>query len=77
MREDGAIIIDGIQTASTLCCVHCGAHWVPQPGSGTVRGFCRNCMGPVCGPRCRECVPMGKWLDTIERESKMAVSIRG
>ena len=77
MREDGAIIINGEQTASTMQCVHCGGHWVPKPGSGTVRGFCRRCMGPICGPACAECLPFEKWLDTVERESKMAISIRG
>lgn len=51
----------------TLQCCHCGKHWVPRPGSGTVRGFCRNCMAPVCGPGCKECVPLEQMLDNLER----------
>lgn len=51
---------------STLQCVHCGQHWTPQPGSGKVRGFCRNCMGPVCGPGCAECVPQEQLVENLE-----------
>jgi hypothetical protein len=51
----------------TLQCVHCGGHWVPQPGSGRVRGFCQNCMGPVCGPGCAACVPTEQLLENIEK----------
>lgn len=50
----------------TLQCVHCLAHWVPEPGSGRVRGWCRNCMGPVCGPGCAKCVPAEQMLENIE-----------
>ena len=50
----------------TLCCVHCGGHWLPRPGSGNVRGWCGNCAGPVCGPGCAACVPAEVLLENIE-----------
>jgi hypothetical protein len=53
--------------AATLCCCHCGKHWVPQPGSGRIRGFCQNCCGPVCGPGCADCVPVEQYLENIEQ----------
>jgi hypothetical protein len=58
---DGKII-----EADTLQCVHCGAHWVVKPGSGNVRGYCTRCNGPVCGPRCAECVPLERRLEMLE-----------
>lgn len=51
----------------TVQCVHCGRHWVPQPGSGRVRGWCQKCHGWVCGPKCNECVPMEQWLENFEQ----------
>lgn len=51
----------------TLQCVHCGGHWVPQPGSGRIRGYCTQCAGPVCGPGCAECVPMEQLLENMEQ----------
>lgn len=51
----------------TLQCVHCGQVWFPRPGSGRVRGFCRLCMGPVCGPGCAACVPNEVYLENIEK----------
>jgi hypothetical protein len=51
---------------ASLQCVHCGCHWVPQPGSGKVRGFCTRCHGPVCGPGCAECVPTEQLLENLE-----------
>jgi len=32
----------------------------------TMRGFCMNCNGPVCGPDCSECVPVEQYLENIE-----------
>lgn len=52
--------------AATLQCCHCGGHFAPRPGSGTVRGFCTRCMGPVCGPGCAECVPAEQLLTNLE-----------
>lgn len=71
MREDGLIIItdcghDGVIHQPTIQCRHCGCHWVPQPGSGNVRGFCARCNGPVCGPKCAACVPVEVMLENLE-----------
>jgi hypothetical protein len=52
----------------TLCCAHCGGHWVPKPGSGRIRGWCMNCNGPVCGANCgKECVPVEQMLENTEK----------
>lgn len=54
-------------TGETLRCVHCGGHWIMQPGSGRVRGFCTRCMGVVCGMRqCFSCVPEEQMLLNME-----------
>ena len=72
MREAGEItIVDPggdrpLGVAPTLQCVHCGAHFTPQPGSGRVRGFCTRCHGPVCGPGCAQCVPHEQQLENLE-----------
>lgn len=66
-KPAGAILLDGQVVADTLQCVHCNAHWIPQPGSGIVRGFCRNCMGPVCSAACAACVPFERKLDLAEQ----------
>lgn len=72
MKEAGVItLIDPgadkpLLEAGTLCCCHCGGHWTPAPGSGRVRGFCTNCMGPVCGPGCAACVPTDLYLTNLE-----------
>ena len=42
----------------TLRCVHCGVHWIREPGSGRTRGFCMRCAGVTCGKKaCDECIP--------------------
>lgn len=65
----------GVAEHDTLQCVHCGTHWEIMPGSGITRGFCRNCMGPVCGPRCQHCYPSEKQLDDLERISAPTIII--
>lgn len=70
--EHGLIVVSDVSsdkcfTAKTHQCVHCGAHWIPKPGSGTIRGWCGNCAGFVCGPRCKECVPVEQYLENIEK----------
>jgi len=82
MKEAGHVtIIDPgadkpIATHKTLQCVHCGGHWEVKPGSGRVRGFCMNCNGHVCGPRCSECVPFEKRLEIEEgTRNPTAVSV--
>lgn len=73
MKEAGvSIYIDPgadkpILEVATLQCVHCGCHWQASPGSGRIRGFCMNCNGPVCGPRCAECVPIDLQLENMEQ----------
>jgi hypothetical protein len=66
----GAVIIDGVQVAETMQCMHCGNHWTRVPGSCRVRGFCRNCMGVLCGaePCVAECRPFEEWLESVERQ---------
>ncbi len=56
-----------ILTSGTLQCVHCQKHWVPEPGSGRMRGFCQNCMGPICGPGCAKCVHWEQMIENIEK----------
>ena len=66
-RADGGITIDGCEVASTVMCVHCGAHWIPLAGSKIIRGWCTKCMGPICGPKCAKCIPYEKWIEQIEK----------
>lgn len=64
----GGIIVDGVHTAETYRCVHCSAQWAPKPGSGTRRGYCRNCKGLICGqPACDRCIPLEMMLQGIEQ----------
>lgn len=72
-REDGLLSVMShdadkpVAEIPTIQCVHCGGHWVAQPGSGRIRGFCQNCMGPVCGPGCAECIPTDLYLTNLEK----------
>ncbi len=59
--------VGGISEADTLQCVHCGCHWRVEPGSGKVRGYCTRCNGPICGPKCQQCVPAEQQLENIEQ----------
>lgn len=54
------------QEYETARCVHCSGHFPVVPGSGKIRGYCFNCAGPVCGPQCRECVPLEEHLLNFE-----------
>jgi hypothetical protein len=66
-REDGGIIIDGRQVASTLQCCHCGNHFVTVKGSGIIRGYCYACSDVTCGAvACMTHYPFEKKLDDIE-----------
>ena len=71
LRPKGHIFVtdpDGnLVESDTLQCVHCGAHWQVQPGSGKIRGFCSRCNGPICGPKCLDCVPREQQLQNIEQ----------
>jgi hypothetical protein len=55
--------------ADTLSCVHCGGHWIVQPGSGRQRSWCMNCAGPTCGAEhcVKHCIPTEEMLQRIER----------
>lgn len=77
-REAGRIVVadpgadKALLEAGTVQCVHCGGHFVRRPGSGTVRGFCMNCNGFVCGPGCEACVPTEQLLENIEAGRPLA-----
>ena len=67
-KPSGYIIVDGIEVARTLECCHGGEVFVSIRGSGTLRGFCRNCMGETCGkPKCHECVPFERKVNAFEK----------
>ncbi len=53
--------------SKTVQCCHCGGQFVPEPGSGKIRGFCFNCSGPICGSGCVNCVPTEQMLENIEK----------
>ena len=55
-----------LEVATQMCC-HCGGHFVVQPGSGVLRGWCMNCSGVVCGPGCFECIPTEVLLESMEK----------
>lgn len=84
LRQDAGLIVvsgpqsDALARSATRMCVHCGGHWVVEPGSGALRGFCQNCNGYICGPGCMECVPVEKMLDIMEgTRNPTAVSVSG
>lgn len=58
---------EGIVEADTLQCVHCGCHWTVEPGSGKRRGYCSRCNGPVCGSKCKACIPAEQQLENMEQ----------
>lgn len=66
-KPAGGIIVDGAHVADTVQCCHCNAHFVMRTGSGTTRGWCRNCQGMVCGPKCAVCTPFEQRLDLAHR----------
>lgn len=67
-RDHGAIIVDGIEVASTKQCCHCGNHFLSVQGSGIRRGFCTRCMAMTCGNHaCDCCMPFEKKLDLFEK----------
>lgn len=74
MKDKGTLtIVDPgkdkpLLTVGTAQCVHCGGHFPIRPGSGTVRGWCMNCHGPVCGKGCVKCVPTEQMLENIEKD---------
>lgn len=64
----GTIFIDGRESADTMQCCHCGAHFVMERGSGKKRGWCMLCSDMTCGKkRCDECLPFEKRLELYEK----------
>lgn len=70
----GFILYTDVQSGARLFegdmrqCCHCQAIWTHKPGSGKLRGFCRRCMGHVCGKRtCMlNCYPAEQQIDDTE-----------
>lgn len=76
MRENGAVLIDGVQVASTMQCCHCNGHFEYRKGSGTQRGFCLNCMKITCGHvNCHECKPYEKQMELLERQERQLIIV--
>ena len=53
-RPDATVIVTAMDTGQsserdTLMCVHCGKHWIVQPGCGRRRNYCTYHNGPLCG----------------------------
>ena len=66
-KPSGHIIVEGQVVCDTIKCCHCGKHFIPIKGSGTVRGFCIKCNASTCGSsECMECLPEEKRLDLYE-----------
>jgi len=67
-KPAGTILLDGMEVAHTLRCVHGGEHFVSRRGSGLKRGFCTRCSGPTCGsPAHDPCVHWMKQIEAMER----------
>ena len=71
----GGIIVDGIEIANTIQCVHCGGHFISIKGSGERRAWCTRCNGMTCGnPSCDACIPFEKRLDICEKVPGLDIS---
>jgi hypothetical protein len=82
MREHGAIILDGVQAATTHRCPHCGGHFLKAQGNlelaqkelGSIAHapvFCIKCGRDTCGragcdPAKVGCVPIEARLEHAE-----------
>lgn len=70
-KLSGAIVIDGVVVCETLQCCHCQKHFPVRKDSGTLRGYCMNCMRVTCGKeQCVECMPFLKRCDLIEANER-------
>lgn len=68
MDQHGAIVVDGVDVATTMRCCHHGGHFLSIKGSGSRRGWCFKCGSVTCGaPECDRCMPMEKMLELMER----------
>jgi hypothetical protein len=78
----GVLIITGpdgrAENMDTVQCAHCGAHWVPEPGSGRERGWCFKHAGPLCGAaQCfTTCASQEQLIERIEAAARMAANLR-
>jgi len=77
-KVSGYVIIthpDYKHELETRQCVHCGKHWVYQPGSGRKRGFCLACHGITCGSRvCDEHIPFEKKVEDYEKGKRLILN---
>jgi hypothetical protein len=55
MREDGAILVDGVQSGTTAHCPHCSGHFLIASNGTLTQG--RSALGEMARPRvfCRKC----------------------
>lgn len=76
-RETAGALIIGDTVYDTVQCQHCGAHWVPERGSGRVRGWCMRCNGPTCGAEPCEttCQTQEQLIEAIEAAARMEQSL--
>jgi hypothetical protein len=66
-RAVGTILADGVEVARTMQCIHCGFHWIWQPGSGKSRPWCIHCQGFSCGkPECVRPMPHKSFKQKLE-----------
>ena len=65
---------DTNREGETLQCVHCGKHWIREPGSGRRRGFCLKCHGVTCGGQecVAVCLPFEARIDLEEGSQSIA-----
>jgi len=66
-KASGFILMDDVEVACTIRCVHGGEHFISIRGSGTKRGYCMNCSGVFCGPQHANCYHWEKKLDDYEK----------
>lgn len=73
-HESGAV-----EERDSLQCCHCGLHWVVQPGSGRVRGWCMNCVGPHCGSEhcTKNCQTVEQFLERLEKHAARQALLAG
>ena len=69
----GAIVVDGIEVASTFQCPHCGGHeyWLRDD----VIDWCPNCSKRVCKKQAciQHCIPWERQMERIEQAAKEMV----
>lgn len=70
-RVGNLLITDenGVREMDTQQCVHCGGHWIVEPGSKRPHRYCSRCDGNTCSSvTClMECNPIEKQLEAAER----------